>query len=271
MAAVAYIAWISTLLGFGLWTYLMSRYPVNRVAPFTLLVPVVGLTTGWVAFGEQLLPVHFAGAGALDGGAGGERVRRPTMVCRDGQAARSPVRPAVTHSASGSSVVESTLRSTMNERTCAPRQVEQLLCVQAVEALAVAGADEHEVVELARDHMAFHAAGDLGCGLLKGGERFGRGTVQHHANHHQHASPHGLGLSSATTPSISPSRLSRSTRRRQAGGLKCTFSASATLDSDGIALQLPQDGFVGAVQLCRDIDGLCILTFVAHIVHFSKF
>ena len=27
MAAVAYIAWISTLLGFGLWTYLMSRYP----------------------------------------------------------------------------------------------------------------------------------------------------------------------------------------------------------------------------------------------------
>ena len=68
MAAVAYIAWISTLLGFGLWTYLMSRYPVNRVAPFTLLVPVVGLTTGWAAFGEQLLPVHFAGAGLLMAG-----------------------------------------------------------------------------------------------------------------------------------------------------------------------------------------------------------
>ena len=68
MAAVAYIAWISTLLGFGLWTYLMSQYPVNRVAPFTLLVPVVGLTTGWVVFGEQLLPVHFAGAGLLMAG-----------------------------------------------------------------------------------------------------------------------------------------------------------------------------------------------------------
>jgi O-acetylserine/cysteine efflux transporter len=68
MAAVAYIAWISTLLGFGLWTSLMSRYPVNRVAPFTLLVPVVGLTTGWVVFGEQLLPVHFAGAGLLMAG-----------------------------------------------------------------------------------------------------------------------------------------------------------------------------------------------------------
>ena len=68
MAAVAYIAWISTLLGFGLWTYLMSRYPVNRVAPFTLLVPVVGLTTGWLVFGEALRAVHFAGAGLLMAG-----------------------------------------------------------------------------------------------------------------------------------------------------------------------------------------------------------
>lgn len=68
MAAVAYIAWISTLLGFGLWTFLMSRYPVNRVAPFTLLVPVVGLTTGWVVFGEALQLVHFAGAGLLMAG-----------------------------------------------------------------------------------------------------------------------------------------------------------------------------------------------------------
>jgi len=68
MAAVAYIAWISTLLGFGLWTFLMSRYPVNRVAPFTLLVPVVGLTTGWIVFGEALQLVHFAGAGLLMAG-----------------------------------------------------------------------------------------------------------------------------------------------------------------------------------------------------------
>jgi O-acetylserine/cysteine efflux transporter len=68
MAAVAYIAWVSTLLGFGLWTYLMSRYPVNRVAPFTLLVPVVGLTTGWLVFGEALQPVHVAGAGLLMAG-----------------------------------------------------------------------------------------------------------------------------------------------------------------------------------------------------------
>jgi O-acetylserine/cysteine efflux transporter len=43
----------------------MSRYPVNRIAPFSLLVPLVGLTTGWLAFGETLKPVHFAGGALL--------------------------------------------------------------------------------------------------------------------------------------------------------------------------------------------------------------
>ena len=67
-AAIAYLAWAATLLGYGLWTHLMSRYATNQVAPFTLLVPVVGLTTGWVAFGEALRPVHFAGGALLMAG-----------------------------------------------------------------------------------------------------------------------------------------------------------------------------------------------------------
>ena len=60
-AAVAYLAWVATLLGYGLWTRLLSRYPANQVAPFSLLIPVVGLTTGWLVFGEVLRPVHLAG------------------------------------------------------------------------------------------------------------------------------------------------------------------------------------------------------------------
>ncbi len=60
-AAVAYLAWAATLLGYGLWTRLLSRHPANQVAPFSLLVPVVGLTTGWLVFGEALRPVHLAG------------------------------------------------------------------------------------------------------------------------------------------------------------------------------------------------------------------
>ena len=64
-AAVAYLAWAATLLGYGLWTRLLSRYPANQVAPFSLLVPVVGLTTGWLVFDEVLRPVHLAGGALL--------------------------------------------------------------------------------------------------------------------------------------------------------------------------------------------------------------
>lgn len=63
--AVAYLAWAATLFGYGVWTALLSRYPANRIAPFSLLVPLVGLTTGWVVFGEVLKPVHFAGGALL--------------------------------------------------------------------------------------------------------------------------------------------------------------------------------------------------------------
>lgn len=68
LAAVAYLAWMATLLGYGLWTYLMSLYPANRVAPFTLLVPLVGLTTGWLVFDEALQTHHMAGGALLMAG-----------------------------------------------------------------------------------------------------------------------------------------------------------------------------------------------------------
>jgi len=65
IAAVAYIAWASTLFGYAVWNFLIARYSVNRVAPFTLLVPLVGLTTGWLTFGEELQAIHFIGAALL--------------------------------------------------------------------------------------------------------------------------------------------------------------------------------------------------------------
>ena len=67
-AAVAYIAWASTLFGYAVWNFLLSRYPVNRVAPFTLLVPLVGLSTGWLVMGETLQLVHLAGGALLMAG-----------------------------------------------------------------------------------------------------------------------------------------------------------------------------------------------------------
>ncbi|WP_420805947.1 EamA family transporter [Rhodoferax saidenbachensis] len=68
LAAIAYLAWAATLFGYGVWTQLLGRYPANRVAPFTLLVPVVGLTTGWLVFGEALTAIHYAGGALLMAG-----------------------------------------------------------------------------------------------------------------------------------------------------------------------------------------------------------
>ncbi|STQ89460.1 EamA family transporter [Iodobacter fluviatilis] len=61
LAAVAYLSWIATLLGYGLWSHLLSHYPANKVAPFSLLVPVVGLITAYLVFGETLSPLQWAG------------------------------------------------------------------------------------------------------------------------------------------------------------------------------------------------------------------
>jgi O-acetylserine/cysteine efflux transporter len=62
LAAVAYLSWIATLLGYGLWSRLLSQYPANQVAPFSLLVPVVGLITAYLVFGETLNPLQWTGS-----------------------------------------------------------------------------------------------------------------------------------------------------------------------------------------------------------------
>jgi O-acetylserine/cysteine efflux transporter len=41
---LAFQAWPTTLLAFGIWAWLLRRHPAVLVAPFTLLVPVVGMS-----------------------------------------------------------------------------------------------------------------------------------------------------------------------------------------------------------------------------------
>jgi O-acetylserine/cysteine efflux transporter len=53
IAALAYVVVVSTFFGYGVWYWLMSRYPASTVAPFTLLVPVVGILTAWLVRGEH--------------------------------------------------------------------------------------------------------------------------------------------------------------------------------------------------------------------------
>lgn len=50
--AVAYIVCASTWIGYGVWNWLLSRYPVSVVAPFTLLVPIVGIMSSVLILDE---------------------------------------------------------------------------------------------------------------------------------------------------------------------------------------------------------------------------
>ncbi|UPQ84058.1 EamA family transporter [Pseudomonas knackmussii] len=59
---LVYLAFGATILGYGLWSRLLSRYPANTVAPFSLLVPVVGLTSAAWLLGEQLDGLQAIGA-----------------------------------------------------------------------------------------------------------------------------------------------------------------------------------------------------------------
>ncbi|QEA13966.1 EamA family transporter [Comamonas flocculans] len=49
---VLYLALLATLLAYSLWTRLLQRHPAGEVAPFALMVPVVGLWAGVVLLGE---------------------------------------------------------------------------------------------------------------------------------------------------------------------------------------------------------------------------
>lgn len=59
--AVGYLGWMATLVGYSLWTGLLKRHPANRVAPFSLAVPVVGLAAGMLVLGESITPWQWAG------------------------------------------------------------------------------------------------------------------------------------------------------------------------------------------------------------------
>ncbi|SEJ26158.1 EamA family transporter [Paraburkholderia diazotrophica] len=60
--AIVYLAFVATLLGYVLWSRLLSRYPAGQVAPFSLLVPIIGLASASVLLGESLSAAQIGGA-----------------------------------------------------------------------------------------------------------------------------------------------------------------------------------------------------------------
>ncbi|WP_438917903.1 O-acetylserine/cysteine exporter [Kosakonia cowanii] len=62
LLSLVYLAFIATILGYGIWGTLLGRYETWRVAPLSLLVPVVGMASAALLLDEKLSVMQLAGA-----------------------------------------------------------------------------------------------------------------------------------------------------------------------------------------------------------------
>ncbi|MFD9222999.1 EamA family transporter [Streptomyces sp. NPDC060064] len=65
---IVYVAWGATVFGFGAWGFLLRRYPASSVAPFSLLVPVFGMSSAALLLDESVSPLRWGAAALLVGG-----------------------------------------------------------------------------------------------------------------------------------------------------------------------------------------------------------
>ena len=61
IASILYLAVPTTIVGFGIWGFLLKTYPASTVAPFSLLVPLFGTLSAFLVFGESFSPLRLAG------------------------------------------------------------------------------------------------------------------------------------------------------------------------------------------------------------------
>ncbi|KIP98918.1 acetylserine transporter [Agrobacterium tumefaciens] len=65
---VAYMAYGATIVGAGIWSFLLLRYPAGTVAPFSLLVPIVGFIGAYYAFDEEITLLEIIGSALVVAG-----------------------------------------------------------------------------------------------------------------------------------------------------------------------------------------------------------
>lgn len=66
--ALFYLAFVATIVGYAIWGNLLSRYETWRVAPLSLLVPVVGIITAALVLDEHLSGQQMLGASVIIAG-----------------------------------------------------------------------------------------------------------------------------------------------------------------------------------------------------------
>jgi len=68
LGALVYLSVFATVVGSGIWTWLMRRYPAGVVAPYSLLVPVVGIALAAVVLGERPTVTELVAGAVIVGG-----------------------------------------------------------------------------------------------------------------------------------------------------------------------------------------------------------
>jgi O-acetylserine/cysteine efflux transporter len=89
LVGLAFTVLVATVLGSGIWTTLLSRYPSSTVAPFSMLVPVAGFTAAWLLLGERPSGAELACGALVLGGV----LLAGAMAGRARSAALSPAAP----------------------------------------------------------------------------------------------------------------------------------------------------------------------------------
>lgn len=79
VAGLLYTSLVATVVGTGIWSWLMARHPAGTVAPFSMLVPVTGLTAAWVVLGERPSAVEWLGCAVVVAGVLLTAGARPTV------------------------------------------------------------------------------------------------------------------------------------------------------------------------------------------------
>lgn len=66
--SLIYLAFVATIIGYGIWGTLLGRYETWRVAPLSLLVPVVGMACAALLLDETLNGLQLLGAALIMAG-----------------------------------------------------------------------------------------------------------------------------------------------------------------------------------------------------------
>ncbi|WP_066938053.1 EamA family transporter [Streptomyces sp. NBRC 110611] len=94
--ALLYVAWGSTVFGFVVWSRLLRTYDASAVAPYSLLVPVFGMSSAALLLGEGVSALRWCAAALLVGGvavtllSGARRGPGPADEDRDPGAVHGP-------------------------------------------------------------------------------------------------------------------------------------------------------------------------------------